>query len=162
MMKRFEGMLLAAALLSSSVQAGEAVGGQAGSASGKPLEITVYRSPTCGCCGKWLEHMKNNGFIVKDIEIEDMDKIKSQYGVPENLRSCHTAIVDGYVIEGHVPAADVLDLLKQKPKEAAGLAVPGMTVGSPGMEMGGRKDPFDVVEFDKKGNARVLHEYRSY
>jgi hypothetical protein len=162
-MKYFKAIMLAAAVSASPVQAAERTQGQAAPAPvpETPVEITVYRSPTCGCCGKWLEHMKKNGFIVKDIKTEEMDKIKQQYGVPKNLQSCHTGVVDGYVIEGHVPAADVRDLLKKRP-DAAGLAVPGMTVGTPGMEMGGKKDPFDVVEFDKQGHARTFHEYRSY
>jgi hypothetical protein len=129
----------------------------------KPSQaMTVYRSPTCSCCGKWIEHVKAQGFTVEDIKSGDMDQVKDRLGVPEALRSCHTASVGGYVVEGHVPAADILDLLKQKPKDAAGLAVPGMPAGTPGMEMGGRKDPFDVVEFDKQGKTRVRHEYRNY
>lgn len=123
--------------------------------------MTVYRSPTCGCCGKWIEHIKAQGFKVEDIQSGDMDQVKDRLGVPEPLRSCHTAIVGGYVVEGHVPAADILGLLKQKPKDAVGLAVPGMPAGTPGMEMGGRKDPYDVVEFDKQGKTRVRHEYRN-
>lgn len=124
--------------------------------------MTVYRSPTCGCCGKWIEHIKAQGFKVEDIQSGDMDQVKDRLGVPEPLRSCHTASVGGYVVEGHVPAADILDLLKQKPKDATGLAVPGMPAGTPGMEMGGRKDPYDVVEFDKQGKTRVRHAYRNY
>jgi hypothetical protein len=162
-MKYFKSLMLATVLSASSVQAAERARDQAAPAPvpEKPVEITVYRSPTCGCCGKWLEHMKKNGFTVKDIKTEEMDKIKQQYGVPKNLQSCHTGVVEGYVIEGHVPAADVRDLLKKHP-DAAGLSVPGMTVGTPGMEMGGKKDPFDVVEFDKQGHARTFHEYRAY
>lgn len=78
-------------------------------------EMTVYRSPTCGCCGKWLEHAENSGFKIKDVISSDMDQIKARYGVPEKLASCHTVVVDGYVIEGHVPAADVQKLLKENP-----------------------------------------------
>jgi hypothetical protein len=160
-MKRFEAIVLAAALLSPVAQAEKAAPGKSAKAA-QATEITVYRSPSCGCCGKWLEHMKANGFVVKDVKSDNMDQIKDRYGVPEQLRSCHTAVVDGYVIEGHVPAQDVRELLKQRPGQAVGLAVPGMTTGSPGMEMGGKKDPFDVVEFDKQGGVRVMHEYREY
>ena len=124
----------------------------------KPVEMTVYRSPTCSCCGKWLEHMKQDGFVVKDIQTEDMDAIKHQHGVPDNLKSCHTALVGGYVVEGHVPAGDIRALLKKKPA-VVGLSVPGMPAGTPGMEMGGRKDPYAVVQFDKAGQATVFHEY---
>ena len=121
-------------------------------------EMTVYRSPTCGCCGKWLEHMKQNGFKVKDVLTEDMDSIKRQQGVPDNLKSCHTAVVGGYRVEGHVPASDVRDLLEKKPA-VSGISVPGMPVGTPGMEMGGRKDPYAVVQFDKSGEPAVFHDY---
>jgi hypothetical protein len=159
--KRSRTVLLGLALLTSPLQAAEGVRDQGAKAPGKPVEITVYRSPTCGCCGKWLDHMKKNGFAVKDIKTEDMAGIKKQFGVPEKLQSCHTAVVGTYVVEGHVPAADVRGLLEKRP-DAAGLAVPGMPSGTPGMEMGGRKDPFEVVEFDKKGNTRTFHEYSSY
>jgi hypothetical protein len=123
-----------------------------------PVEMTVYRSPTCGCCGKWLEHMKQDGFVVKDIQTEDMDAIKRQHGVPDNLKSCHTALVGGYVVEGHVPASDIRSLLEKKPA-VVGVSVPGMPAGTPGMEMGGRKDPYAVVQFDKNGQATVFHDY---
>lgn len=123
-----------------------------------PPEMTVYRSPTCGCCGKWLEHMKQNGFAVKDVLTEDMDSIKHQQGIPDNLKSCHTALVGGYRVEGHVPASDVRALLEKKPA-VVGISVPGMPAGTPGMEMGGRKDPYAVVQFDKGGEPTVFHDY---
>ncbi len=115
-------------------------------------EITVYHSPTCGCCKKWVEHVKAAGFPVKSIEQEDLSGIKSELGVPAKLRSCHTAIVSGYVIEGHVPAADIKRLLTEKPK-IAGLTAPGMPGSSPGMDMG--HDPYEVLTFDAKGNTTV-------
>lgn len=121
-------------------------------------EITVYRSPTCGCCGKWLEHMKANQFKVKDVISDNMPAIKQQYGVPAQLASCHTAIVNGYVIEGHVPASDVKRLLTEKPA-VAGLAAPGMPMGSPGMEMGGHKDAYQVMSFDKNGQSQVFENH---
>ncbi len=124
----------------------------------KPVEMTVYRSPTCSCCGKWLEHMKQDGFVVKDIKTDDMDGIKRQHGVPDHLKSCHTALGGGYVIEGHVPASDIRALLEKKPA-VAGISVPGMPAGTPGMEMGGRNDPYAVVQFDKSGQATVFHDY---
>lgn len=123
--------------------------------AGKPMEMTVYRSPTCGCCGKWLEHAKQNGFKINDVISEDMDAIKARFGIPEKLASCHTAVVDGYVVEGHVPAADIQKMLQTKAK-VAGIAAPGMPMGSPGMEMGGRQDPYNVVSFDKEGKAEVF------
>lgn len=133
------------------------VGGTA-SAGGKPIEMTVFRSPTCGCCGKWVQHMKQNGFVIKDIQSEDMAAIKRKYAVPDDLQSCHTAIVDGHVVEGHVPAEDVRKLV-QSGSVAYGVSVPGMPVGTPGMEMGAKKDAFDVVQFEKSGKQSVLHAY---
>lgn len=126
--------------------------------AGKPLEMTVYRSPTCGCCGKWLEHARQNGFKINDVVSDDMDTIKARFGVPEKLASCHTAIIDGHVIEGHVPAADIQKLLQTKP-QVAGIAAPGMPMGSPGMEMGGRQDAYKVVSFDKEGKVEVFAEH---
>jgi len=150
-MKRIK-TLLSAVLLATSLagQAEEAVSDK---------EITVYRSPTCGCCGKWIDHVKQNRFIVKDIVSNDMQAIKQKYGVPANLASCHTAVVDGYIVEGHVPATDIEKLLETKP-DVVGISAPGMPMGSPGMEMGGRADDFDVMSFDKAGNVKVFAEHK--
>jgi hypothetical protein len=123
-----------------------------------PKEITVYRSPSCGCCGKWINHMIKHGFVVNDVPSEGMDSIKEKLGVPKSLQSCHTAVVDGYVVEGHVPAGDVKKLLVTKPK-AVGLAAPGMPSGSPGMEMDGSKPNFSILLFDKQGKTQTFHEY---
>ncbi len=125
---------------------------------GKPIDIVVHRSPTCSCCGKWLEHLKQNNFNVKDVVTTDVQTIKDQQGVTKELASCHTALVDGYVIEGHVPASDIITLLKNRPK-VYGLAVPGMVNGSPGMEMGNKKDPYKVVSFDAENKVK---EFKSY
>ncbi|MGY6274119.1 DUF411 domain-containing protein [Methylomonas sp. MgM2] len=149
-MKRVK-LLLSAVLLACSL------GSQAENTA-TDIEITVYRSPTCGCCGKWIEHIKQNRFVVKDIISDDMQAIKQKYGVPADLASCHTAVVDGYVVEGHVPAADIRKLLETKP-DVAGISAPGMPVGSPGMEMGGRADEYAVVSFDKAGNVKVFAEH---
>ncbi len=124
----------------------------------EPIKIEVYRSPTCGCCGKWIKHLQENNFAVKDFVTNDVQAIKDKYGVPEKMASCHTALVDGYVIEGHVPISDILKLIKEK-SEVIGISVPGMTVGSPGMEMGGKKDPYQVVSFDKENNFQVVKSY---
>ncbi len=124
----------------------------------KPIDIVVYRSPTCMCCGKWLAHLKQNNFNVKDIVTDDVQAIKDKYGVTKELASCHTAIADGYVIEGHVPANDIKKLLKTKPK-IVGIAVPGMVNGSPGMEMGDKKDPYKVVSFDHEKQVKVFNSY---
>ena len=91
----------------------------------KPIDIVVYRSPTCGCCEKWLAHLKESNFNIQDIVTDNVQAIKDKYGVPKEMASCHTAIVDGYVVEGHVPAKDILSMLKSKPK-VIGVSVPGM------------------------------------
>ena len=121
-------------------------------------ELTVFRSPTCGCCGQWIEHMKAAGFNVKDEIIEDVNSIKEQYGLPGTLASCHTAIADGYVIEGHIPAEDVQRLLLDKP-DIAGIAVPGMPIGSPGMESGDYVEPYAVFSFIEDGSTKIFAEH---
>ncbi len=115
---------------------------------GKKPEITVYKSPTCGCCKKWVAHLEKSGFNVKAINRRDMRSVKAQFGVHGAYRSCHTAKIGKYYIEGHVPASDIKRLIKEKP-DAKGLAVPGMPMGSPGME-GHRKDRYSVLLVDKK------------
>jgi len=119
--------------------------------------ITVYKSPTCNCCNKWVEHLKSNGFSVRAINEINMEKIKADKGVPVKFKSCHTAVINGYVIEGHVPANDIRKLLSEK-RKVAGLSVPQMPMGSPGME-GSRKDPYKVFEFDQAGNYKVINQY---
>lgn len=121
-----------------------------GVASAGSDQVTVYKSPWCGCCTGWVNHMRTNGFSVKVIEREDLSPVKSQYEVPKNLESCHTAEIDGYTIEGHVPASDIMRLLEERPN-AKGLAVPGMPIGSPGMEQGNEKEPYPVVLFGEDG-----------
>ena len=106
--------------------------------------VTVYKSPTCGCCASWVDHLRENGFTVDVQDVDDLQTVKAEHGIPAALQSCHTAIVDGYVVEGHVPAGDVKRLLVERP-DAAGLAVPGMPVGSPGMEQGDTVQPYDVL-----------------
>ncbi|WP_150047502.1 MULTISPECIES: DUF411 domain-containing protein [Methylomonas] len=123
-------------------------------------EMTVYRSPTCGCCGKWIEHVSKNGFKVKDIVSDDMQAIKQKLGLPEQLASCHTAVVDGYLVEGHVPAADIRKMLNEKTK-IAGISAPGMPMGSPGMEMGGKQDDYEVVSYDSAGNTQVFADHKA-
>ncbi len=139
-MKKWMGALLLAAMV------------LAGGVSAKAADgvMTVYKSPWCGCCTAWIKHMQDNGFSVAVREQEDLSGVKSLYGVPEPLHSCHTAEIDGYVIEGHVPAEDVLRLLSERP-DARGLAVPGMPIGSPGMEQGDEKEPYPVVLFGDEG-----------
>jgi hypothetical protein len=114
----------------------------------------VYKSPTCGCCTKWVDHLRKHGFQVTAKDTEDMNAIKASLGVPQGLTSCHTALVGKYVIEGHVPADDIQRLLAEKPK-IAGLAVPGMPAGSPGMEIG-RVDRYDVIAFSEGLKSSVF------
>ncbi|HYC02192.1 MAG TPA: DUF411 domain-containing protein [Azospirillaceae bacterium] len=113
--------------------------------------VEVWKSPTCGCCGAWIEHMKAAGFEVRVTETDDLAPVKAARGVPGELGSCHTAVVEGYVLEGHVPAADVRRLLAERPK-ATGLAVPGMPADAPGMDLG-TGEPYDVVLFGPKGRT---------
>lgn len=120
-----------------------------------PIPITVYKSPSCGCCKNWVTHMQGAGFAVKVIDMDDLTTVKKNAGVPQKLQSCHTALVGAYVIEGHVPADLVKKMLAQKP-QITGLAVPGMVTGSPGMEMGDSKDPYDVIAFDRAGKTTVF------
>lgn len=122
------------------------------------VDIVVNRSPTCSCCGKWVEHLKQNNFNVEDIVSDDVQPVKNKYGVTQELASCHTAIVNGYVVEGHVPADDIRTMLKNKPN-IVGITVPGMPMGTPGMEMGGKKNPYQVISFDKKNQTQVFNSY---
>ena len=119
--------------------------------------IDIYKSPTCGCCGKWAEHLRANDFAVRVNEIADVDAFRARAGVPAALAACHTALVDGYVVEGHVPAADIRKLLAERPK-ALGLAVPGMPMGSPGMDSP-HAGAYDVLLFQPGGATRVYHSY---
>ncbi len=124
------------------------------SSGGDLPTVTVYKSPTCGCCSKWVDHLEDNGFRVKAIDTDEGAMIKARYGVPGDLRSCHTALVDGYVVEGHVPAEEIKRMLDED-ADVAGLAVPGMPMGSPGME-GPRSDPYDIIAFQKGGSRSVF------
>ena len=137
--------------------AAAAAGAQALAASSLP-QVEVYKNPDCGCCSGWVEHMKAAGFPVKVHETPDTSAVRKRHGIPDQFGSCHTGVVGGYALEGHVPAEEVKRLLAQKPK-AAGLSVPGMPVGSPGMEVGSRKDPFQVLLIDKAGGSSVFANY---
>lgn len=119
----------------------------------QPIKVEVYKDPTCGCCGLWVAHLRARGFAPTVTDAPNMTQVKDRSHIPVQLRSCHTALVGGYVIEGHVPAADVQRLLTEKPK-VLGLAVPGMPVGSPGMEGAGGR-PYDVLTFDAAGKTTV-------
>ncbi|NQV82804.1 MAG: DUF411 domain-containing protein [Rhodospirillales bacterium] len=125
-------------------------------APAQSADVLVYKSPTCGCCKGWVAHMEKNGHSVKVQDLEDLDQIKKMAGVPEMFQACHTAMIDGYVVEGHVPAKDVARLLKERPK-VRGIAVPGMPAGSPGME--GPPERYDVVQFQANGTSSVFAKH---
>ena len=120
--------------------------------------INVVKTASCGCCGKWVEHMKKAGHDVRVTNVADVTPTARRLGVPDDLRSCHTSSVGGYAIEGHVPAADIARLLKEKPV-AAGLSVPGMVAGSPGMEMGDNKPPYQTIIFTRDGKRKVFAQH---
>ncbi|MGB3403223.1 MAG: DUF411 domain-containing protein [Microcoleaceae cyanobacterium] len=123
------------------------------------LNITVYRTPTCGCCEGWVEHLQQNNFKVTDLvkPEAEINKIRQKHNLPTQLTTCHTAEINGYLVEGHVPAEDVKNLIAKKPN-ITGIVVPGMPVGSPGMEMGNRKESFDVIGF-KNNQIEVFNSY---
>jgi hypothetical protein len=121
-------------------------------------QVEVYKNPDCGCCGAWVDHLRAAGFPVKVHDTPDTGAVRKRHGIPDEFGSCHTGVVAGYALEGHVPAQDVKRLLARKPA-AAGLSVPGMPVGSPGMEVGSRKDRFQVLLIDKAGRSSVFATY---
>ena len=138
-------LLLVTALFASFAQAAD------------PIAIEVHRDANCGCCKAWIEHLEANGFEVDDHVETDMAAVKTRLGVPHSLGSCHTGVIDGKFVEGHVPAADILKLRAQP--DLIGAAVPGMPMGSSGMEMGEHKDAFKVIAVGNKGEQSVLAEY---
>ena len=135
---------------------------QIGMAANEANAVTVWKTPTCGCCKDWVIHLRKDGFTVVSNDVPDTAPVRQKLGLPAKYGSCHTAQVGGYVLEGHVPAREVKRLLREKPV-AIGLAVPGMPVGSPGMEMKGEmlgvRDAFDVVLVTRDGNSRVYESY---
>ncbi|WP_114953319.1 DUF411 domain-containing protein [Sphingosinicella terrae] len=120
--------------------------------------IEVVKSPYCGCCTHWIDYLRHEGFEVNVVEAEDVSPTARRLGVPDDLRSCHTASIEGYAIEGHVPAADIRRLIEQRP-QAAGIAVAGMPVGSPGMEQGDRRDPYQTILFHRDGRRTVFAQH---
>lgn len=125
-----------------------------------PVTLDVYRDPNCGCCKAWISHLRDNGLLVNDHVENDMAAVKERLGVPHRLGSCHTGVIDGKFVEGHVPARDVLRLRERA--DLIGAAVPGMPIGSPGMEMGDRQDAYQVVGLDSQGRESVLAEYPAH
>lgn len=131
----------------------------AGAGTGPATPITVYKSASCGCCAKWVDHLKANGFAPAVHDEENMDAIKDDMGVPKPLRSCHTALLGHYIVEGHVPAADLRRLMAERPA-VVGLAAPGMPQSSPGMaEPGAAAEPYEVVAFTKDGKTTVYAKH---
>jgi len=126
---------------------------------GRKPTITVFKDPSCTCCDKWIQHLMKSGFdvVVKEVGSAELRQVKGRYGIPPALQSCHTGIVDGYVIEGHVPAAEVQRLLKERPKNV-GLVVPGMPTGSPGME-GQKNEAYSVLALDSAGRTSIFRTY---
>jgi hypothetical protein len=118
------------------------------------IPIKVYKTPTCGCCKAWVQHLEENGFKVEVMDMPDLSAVKAKYGVKPEMHACHTAVVNNYVVEGHVPADLILKMINEKPA-IAGLAVPGMPMGSPGMESGGAKESYAVLSFDSTGKSSV-------
>jgi len=149
-------LALGAGFLALSLTTGAVAPPRVDAASKEPT-ITVYKDPGCGCCRSWIEHLVKHGYRVDAKDTPDMTEIKRTLGVPEGVTACHTAVVNGYLIEGHVPAKDIARLLRDKPK-VAGLAVPGMPAGSPGME-GSRPQHYQVLTFDKNGKTTVFASY---
>lgn len=120
-------------------------------------DFQVYKSPTCGCCGEWVDHLQSKGFTTAVHHPEDLDGVKRERGIQPQYQSCHTAVSEqGYVFEGHIPARDIRAFMENPPKDAIGLAVPGMPVGSPGMEVGDRFTPYDVLLLKEDGSSEVF------
>jgi hypothetical protein len=134
--------IVASAALAVAIAFGSAV-------TAGPAQVQVYKSPSCGCCNKWIDHLESHGFSVRAIDVSDLRSIKAENGVPPRLSSCHTAFVEGYIVEGHVPAQDIRRLLLEQPR-ISGLAVPGMPIGSPGME-GPNPERYRVLSFGPEG-----------
>lgn len=123
--------------------------------------ITIYKSPNCGCCQSWAEHLAANGFETRIVETDNLNEIKQEYDVPRDTASCHTALIGDLVIEGHVPANDILAYLEDPQFNTVGLSVPGMPHGTPGMETG-RKDDYQVIAFNANGKQSVFREHKDY
>ena len=129
-----------------------------GAARDLALRAEVWSDPDCGCCAKWVKHLEEHRFVVTHQRVNDVSAVRKQLGMPEKYAGCHVARIDGYAVDGHVPAPDILRLLYERPK-AIGLAVPDMPQGSPGMEQGGRKDPFQVLLVGSDARATVFKSY---
>jgi hypothetical protein len=126
------------------------------------MNMTVWKSPTCGCCNDWIKHLEDNGFKVEAVNVPESRHVRAKFGMPAKFASCHTGLVGGYVVEGHVPAREIRKLLNEKPA-ALGISVPAMPLGSPGMDgpsYRGMRDPYDVLLVQRDGSARVYASYQ--
>ena len=151
-------MIVGAALAVAVVVSGRVFVARA-DVAGQPLPaVTVYKDANCGCCSLWVAHMEKAGFAVTAIDAPDMPAQRARLGVPPHVQSCHTAVVDGFIVEGHVPADDVKQLLATRPA-VKGIAAPGMPVGSPGMEQGSVRHAYSVVTFDERGRTTVFAQH---
>lgn len=149
-------------LLRAGLAAVAIVAAGGGALGATPVAMTVYKDAGCGCCGAWIEHLRRAAaFKMTAVNRSNMADVKVRYGVPTALASCHTALVGRYVVEGHVPAADILRLLRTRPAGVIGLAVPGMPAGSPGMEVPGRSEPFATIAFGKDGQTSIFARHGS-
>jgi hypothetical protein len=149
------GLLVAVLLAGCAAPANEQAAAEQTTGEQSIRDMVVYSSPTCGCCGDWVGYVEQHGYTVAVENVQDITIVKEEHNIPQRAWSCHTALVDGYVVEGHVPIEDIERLLSERP-DVAGIAVPGMPVGSPGMEIDGAEpQPFVVVTFDAAGNTEV-------
>ena len=144
--------------ISKSLRMAIAVGALVLGSAANAAALTIYKSASCGCCAKWVEHVEKHGFTVTVVNVDDVMAVKAKAGIPDKLASCHTSKVGGYVVEGHVPAADIKKLLAQKPK-AKGIAVPGMPMGAPGMEHGDHRQPYQTLLIKADGSTAVFAQH---
>jgi hypothetical protein len=159
MSNRREFVIQLAGMLVTSGAAGGLMAARLPSGAVRPLPITIYKSSTCGCCAKWVDYLRTNGFATTVRDENDMDRVKGRLGVPQAVRSCHTAVVAKYLVEGHVPAADIRRMVAEQPR-VMGLAVPGMPPGTPGMAASENEvGDFEVVSFQKGGETRTFAQY---
>ena len=156
-------VVLVAGATTLAIQAGESAepSSSVASTAETGTAITIYKSPNCGCCQDWAEHLAANGFETRIVETDNLNEIKQEYAVPRDMASCHTALIGDLVIEGHVPANDIVAYLEDPQFNTIGLSVPGMPHGTPGMETG-RKDNYQVIAFNANGQQRVFREHKDY
>lgn len=156
-------IVLAAGAATLAIQADEPTGSSPAVATAEATgpAITIYKNPNCGCCKSWAEYLETNGFKTRIIETDNLNEIMKTHGVPRELASCHTALIGDLVIEGHVPAEDILAYMKKPLFNTIGLSVPGMVQGSPGMETG-RKENYQVIAFTANGQQSVFREHKDY